>query len=109
MRWVLKIAGTVLGSLVAIALVTLVFLLHGPAIPDHSDYQLDLATLRKLADQSPGARPVKLNAAEVAHADELAAVFLGGVRFDRLRLVFPSYQVLYPDGSMVIVDAPPGR
>jgi glyoxylase-like metal-dependent hydrolase (beta-lactamase superfamily II) len=109
MRRFLRIAFIVIGTIVTIALVALVFLVQGPAVPGHSDYQLDLATLRKLADQPAGAHPVKINAAEIAHASAPAAVFLGGVRFDRHQLVFPSYQVLYPDGSMVIVDAPPGR
>ena len=109
MRRFLKIAGIVVGTIVAIALVALVFLVQGPSVPEHSDYQIDLATLRKLADQAAGARPVKINAAEVATSNPPAAAFLGGVRFDRHKIVFPSYQVLYPDGSMVIVDAPPGR
>jgi glyoxylase-like metal-dependent hydrolase (beta-lactamase superfamily II) len=109
MRRFLKIMGIVIGTIVTIALIALVFLLQGPAIPEHSDYQIDLVTLRKLADQSAGARPVKINAAEVATGKAPAAVFLGGVRFDRHQMVFPSYQVLYPDGSMVVVDAPPGR
>jgi glyoxylase-like metal-dependent hydrolase (beta-lactamase superfamily II) len=109
MRRFLRIAGIVVGTIVAIALVALVFLVQGPAVPEHSDYQIDLATLRKLADQTAGARPVKINAAEVAISNPPAALFLGGVRFDRHQIVFPSYQVLYADGSMVIVDAPPGR
>jgi glyoxylase-like metal-dependent hydrolase (beta-lactamase superfamily II) len=109
MRRFLRIAFIVIGSIVTIALIALVILLQGPGVPDHSDYQLDLATLRKLADQLAGAHPVKINAAEVAHGNPPAAVFLGGVRFDRHEIVFPAYQVLYPDGSMVIVDAPPGR
>jgi glyoxylase-like metal-dependent hydrolase (beta-lactamase superfamily II) len=109
MRRFLRIAGIVIGTLVTIALVALVFLLQGPAVPDHSEYQIDLATLRKLADQPAGAHPVRINAAEVAHGNAPAALFLGGVRFDRRQLVFPSYQVLYPDGSTVVVDAPPGR
>ena len=54
MRRFLRIAGIVIGTIVTIALVALVFLLQGPAVPDHSDYQLDLATLRKLADQPAG-------------------------------------------------------
>ena len=109
MRRFLKIAGMVLGALVAIALVVLVILLQGPAVPEHSDYQIDLATLRKLAGQTAGARPVKINAAEIAHGNPPAAFFLGGVRFDRHAAVFPAYQVLYPDGTMVVVDAPPGH
>src|ERR1700688_3591865 len=106
MRRFLRITFIVIGTIVTIALVALVFLVQGPAVPDHSDYQLDLATLRKLADQPAGAHPVKINAAEVAHGNPPAAVFLGGVRFDRHEIVFPSSQVLYADGSMVIVDAP---
>jgi glyoxylase-like metal-dependent hydrolase (beta-lactamase superfamily II) len=108
MRRFLRIAAIVLGAIVTIVLVALVFLLQGPAVPEHSDYQLDLATLRKMSEQTAGARPVKINAAEVGHTDAPAAVFLGGVRFDRQRLVFPSYQILYADGSMIVVDAPPG-
>jgi glyoxylase-like metal-dependent hydrolase (beta-lactamase superfamily II) len=109
MRRVLKIAGIAVGAIVAVALVALVFLVQGPAVPEHSDYQLDLATMRKLAEQTAGAQPVKINAAAVARSNPPAALFLGGVRFDRHAIVFPSYQVLYSDGSMIIVDAPPGR
>jgi glyoxylase-like metal-dependent hydrolase (beta-lactamase superfamily II) len=109
MRRFLKIAGIVVGAIVVVAIVALVFLLHGPGVPEHSDYQLDLATLRKLADQQGGARPVKINAAEVAGAAVPAAFFLGGVRFDRQQAVFPAYQILYADGTMIVVDAPPGR
>src|SRR5229473_3274953 len=109
MRRFLKIAGIILGAIVTIVVVALVFLLHGPPVPNHSDYQLDLAMLRKLAGQPAGSRPVQINAAEVARAKAPAALFLGGVRFDRHQLVFPAYQVLYPDGTMIIVDEPPGR
>jgi glyoxylase-like metal-dependent hydrolase (beta-lactamase superfamily II) len=109
MRRFLRIAAIAIGTILTTALVVFVFLLQGPAVPDHSDYQIDLATLRKLADQPAGAHPLKINAAEVAHGNPPAALFLGGVRFDRHAMVFPSYQVLYADGSMVIVDAPPGR
>jgi glyoxylase-like metal-dependent hydrolase (beta-lactamase superfamily II) len=109
MRRFLRIAGITIGALVAIVLIALGFLVQGPSVPEHSDYQIDLATLRKMAGKVAGALPVKINAAEVAKSKPLAAVFLGGVRFDRHEIVFPSYQVLYADGSMVIVDAPPGR
>lgn len=109
MRRFLKIAGIVVGAIVVVAVVVLVVLLQGPGVPEHSDYQLDLATLRKLADQAGGAGPVKINAAEVARANVPAAFFLGGVRFDRQEAVFPAYQILYADGTMIVVDAPPGR
>ena len=109
MRRFLRIAAITVGTLVTIALIALVFLVQGPSVPEHSDYQIDLATLRKMAGQVAGPLPVKINAAEVARSNPPAAVFLGGVRFDRHEIVFPTYQVLYADGSMVVVDAPPGR
>ncbi|HUA33612.1 MAG TPA: MBL fold metallo-hydrolase [Candidatus Binataceae bacterium] len=109
MRRFLKIAAIAIGSAIVVVAIALAFLLQGPPIPDHSDYQIDLATLRKLADQDSGAKPVKVNAAVIAQGNPPAAMFLGGIRFDRYHMVFPSYQVLYPDGTMVIVDAPPGR
>jgi len=103
-----KIAGAIVAGLIVLAFVIVAFMLQGPAIPGHSDYQLDLATVRKLTDQTPGAKPEHLNAALVAQAYPRAALFLGGIRFDRHHIVFPSYQILYDDGSMIIVDAPPG-
>jgi glyoxylase-like metal-dependent hydrolase (beta-lactamase superfamily II) len=103
-----KIAAAVIAGMIVLALVIVAYVLQGPPIPDHSDYQLDLPTLRKLADQPAGAKPEHLNAAAVAEAYPRAALFLGGIRFDRHHVVFPSYQILYPDGSMIIVDAPPG-
>ncbi|MGH7948391.1 MAG: MBL fold metallo-hydrolase [Candidatus Binataceae bacterium] len=107
MRRIARIAVPILAIVIAAAAVGAVLLLGSPSIPERSDYQLDIATLRQMADQPEGVRPVTLNAAIVAEAAVPAAFFLGGLRFDRLQVVFPAYQVLYPDG-MVIIDAPPG-
>jgi glyoxylase-like metal-dependent hydrolase (beta-lactamase superfamily II) len=107
MRRILRIGLRVLAVVAIGAVVAIVILLGSPAIPDHSDYQLDIATLRQMADTPTGARPIGVNAAIVGEGMPPAAFFLGGVRFDRHHAVFPSYQVLYPDG-MVIIDAPPG-
>ena len=60
MRRFLRIAGIVIGTIVTIALVALVFLLQGPAVSDHSDYQLDPAPLRNSPTNRRGARPVKI-------------------------------------------------
>ena len=94
-------------AVLAVILIALPVLLGSPSIPEQSDYQLDIGTLRQMADQQKGARPIRVNAAIVGEATPPAAFFLGGLRFDRYHAVFPSYQVLYPDG-MVIIDAPPG-
>ncbi|MGH7865355.1 MAG: MBL fold metallo-hydrolase [Candidatus Binataceae bacterium] len=107
MRRIARIAVPILAMVIVAATVAAVLLQGSPSIPDRSDYQLDLATLRQLADQSAGARPAKLNAAIVAEAKVPALFFLGGLRFDQLPIVFPAYQVVYAD-AVVIIDAPPG-
>src|ERR1700674_1516762 len=107
MRRVLRIGSRVLAVVVVGILIALPVLLGSPSIPEQSDYQLDVGTLRQLADQQSGARPTRVNAAIVGEATPPAAFFLGGLRFDRYHAVFPAYQVLYPHGT-VIIDAPPG-
>jgi glyoxylase-like metal-dependent hydrolase (beta-lactamase superfamily II) len=108
MRRILRIAVRILAVLAIVVVVAAVFLLGSPGIPDHSDYQLDISKLRRLAGEPQGPRPLRLNAAVVAEAMVPAAIFLGGLRLDRHHAAFPAYQVLYPVG-MVIIDAPPGR
>ncbi len=94
-------------AFLVLILIALPVLLGSGSIPEHSDYRLDIGTLRQLADRQRGARPTRVNAAIVGEATPPAAFFLGGLRFDRYHAVFPAYQVLYPD-AMVIIDAPPG-
>ena len=79
MRRVLKIAGVVVGVIVAVVLVALVFLLQGPTVLEHSDYQIDLATLRQLAYKTSEAWPVTVDAAEVKRRNMTPAFFLRGV------------------------------
>ena len=109
MRRALRIVVRILLVLVVAVVAAAFYLVGSPTIPEHSEYQLDIATLRQLADQQKGERPVRINAGIVGEAKVPALFFLGGIRFDRHRAVFPAYQVLYADGSMVMVDAPPGR
>lgn len=108
MRRFLRIAGIVFGALILAAIAAVVFLQGSPSVPAHSDFQLDLATLRELSELPKGGRPIAINASVVEESMVPAAMFLGGIRFDRHAVVFPAYQVLFPDG-IIIVDAPPGR
>jgi glyoxylase-like metal-dependent hydrolase (beta-lactamase superfamily II) len=108
MRRFLRFVVRVLLLLVVVVVAAAYYLLGSHSIPARSDYQLDITTLRQLADQQKGLRPVRINAGAVGQAQVPAMFFLGGLRFDRYQAVFPAYQVLYADGSMVLVDAPPG-
>ena len=108
MRRIIRVVLWGLGGLLVIVLALTPYLFGSAAIPDTSDYQLDLPTLRHLADQRNGEKPLRVNAAVVCDAMVPAAFFRGGIRFDRQRAVFPGYQIVYSDGA-IIIDAPPGR
>src|SRR5260370_40236744 len=108
MRRFFKFLAGIVAILFVVTLVSAPFLLGSVTIPEHSDYQLDLSTLRKLAEQTPGPRPLRINAAVVDDAMAPAAIFLGGIRFDRHRMVFPAYEGVYSN-TVVVIDGPPGR
>jgi len=84
------------------------YLLSPPAIPQHSNFELDLQELRGLATVHSGSLPERVNVAIVAESSNPAAGVLGGVRFDQSVFVWTSFQVVGPDRSIVI-DAPPNE
>jgi len=85
-----------------------VYLLGSPAVPEKSNYQLDMVQLRGLARQKPGALPLRINVMVVAEPQMPAAVVLGGPKLNRQVMEFDSFQIVFPDGQ-IIVDAPPSR
>ncbi len=82
------------------------YLLAPSRIPEHSSFELDLRELRRLARVHPGLLPRKVNVAVVAESTTPAAGVLGGVRFDTSVFVWTSFQIVAPDG-FIIIDAPP--
>ena len=82
------------------------YLLGRVAVPEKSDYALDLGEIRRLASAVPGEPPQRVNHEQVAAASLPAgAVFAG----ESLRAPHPmshgAYQVVYGDGSFVMIDS----
>lgn len=100
-RW-LRIA---LLSVVAIALVAVVggsWLTAREAPPERSDYTLDLARIRALAEETPGPRPSAIHSALLAEAEIPRAAVFAGESFDPHPMVHQVFQVVWPERSLLI-------
>jgi glyoxylase-like metal-dependent hydrolase (beta-lactamase superfamily II) len=102
----LRIALWTVGVLALLGFGASRYLLGRTPVPETSSYVLDLAEIRRLASSLPGERPVRVNHEQVAVASlPRAAVFAG----ESLRTPHPmthgAYQIVYPDGYVVIDSA----
>ena len=89
--------------LLALGFVGYRYLLGRTAVPETSTYALDMDELRRLAASLPGERPVRVNHEQVAEAALPRGVVFAG---ESLRTPHPmthgAYQIVYPDGYVVI-------
>jgi glyoxylase-like metal-dependent hydrolase (beta-lactamase superfamily II) len=107
MRRVLRIAAGLLGVLALALGAVLLAGQRGVPVPVHSSYRIDLAQLHELAQRREGARPGALNALVVGRGElPRGAVVAGQSWLERLPRVFAAFQILYPDGRSIVVDAP---
>jgi glyoxylase-like metal-dependent hydrolase (beta-lactamase superfamily II) len=108
-RRILKIALYVLlATLIIIGIAGYVLLAISP-VPDTSDYEVDLALVRQLAQEGEGPLPVRLNAMIVAEGGFPEIMVIAGNGFQEQRMTFPSFQVVYEDEGAIIVDAVQSR
>jgi glyoxylase-like metal-dependent hydrolase (beta-lactamase superfamily II) len=98
------IAGVVIFALATVVGVAAYVLLGISPVPEVSTYQLDVAQVRQLATSGDGSLPVRLNALIVAEGANANILITAGSGFQKQRMVFPSFQVVYEDGT-VVVDA----
>ncbi len=103
-RRILTIVGIVILALVIVVGVAGYVLLGVSPVPETSSYQLDVAQVRQLAASGDGALPVRLNALIVAEGTNAKTLIIAGGGFQDQRMVFPSFQVVYEDGT-IVVDA----
>lgn len=106
MRRFLKVVLVVVVALVVLGFVATRYMLGREAVPETSDYVLDLAEIRRLASSLPGERPLRVNHEQVAEASlPRGAIFAG----ESIRTPHPmthgAYQVVYPDGYVLIDSA----
>ena len=96
----------VVGVLVVIALGAGWYLLGRTPVPGKSSYQLDLAQVRQLASSLPGEGPARVNHEQVAVGSlPEGAVFAGRSLREQHPMTHGAYQVLYGDGSFVMIDS----
>lgn len=93
-----------LGVLLLVGGATFLLLGYSP-VPAAAQHPFDLARMRSLAVESGQPLPVRLNAMIVADGAYPSALVAAGSGFQNLRMAFPTFQVVYADGAIVI-DAP---
>ena len=82
------------------------YLFGRTTVPEQSSYALDLTEIRRLASSLPGERPVRVNHEQVALASlPRGAVFAGESLSKPHPMTHGAYQVVYPDGYVVIDSA----
>jgi glyoxylase-like metal-dependent hydrolase (beta-lactamase superfamily II) len=98
-----RLAIIVVVSLTLLWLVKYILFDHSP-VPETTDYSLNIAEARVLARRQPGALPLRLNGMLIGESSfPSSAAIAGDGLFTERPLVFTSFQVAYPD-STIIVD-----
>src|SRR5262245_11139486 len=98
-RWGLRI-GVALLALVAGAYWWLLM----ESGPGTGKFQIDLAELRRLADEGGGARPTQVRVEEIAHFQFPAIVIEAGEGWEMQDMNVFSYQLVYADGTSGVID-----
>jgi glyoxylase-like metal-dependent hydrolase (beta-lactamase superfamily II) len=101
----LKIAGVALVSLAGIVLAAGYFLFRAEPVPEASDYLIDRNELKYMAHAIPGPLPVRVDHRRIAVTQMPRALIFSGFDFTPHTLVHGVYQVVYPDGSYLLIDA----
>lgn len=82
------------------------YLFDSSPVPETSDYRIDLAEIRALARNQPGALPLELRGLLVGESTfPSSAAIAGEGLFSERRLIFTSYQAVYPDRTAIIDTA----
>jgi len=80
-------------------------LLEREAVPDSSGYAIDRNELRYMAHAIAGSLPVRVNHHRIAVTHLPRAMIFSGFDFEPHAMVHGVYQIVYADGSYVLVDA----
>jgi len=103
---ILRIGLVVLAVLLVLGAGAYAWLTARELPPERSAYGLELNELRRLAGSLPGAPPAEVRSELVATAEmPRGAMFAGESLFAAQLLVHQSFQVVYPDGGFLVLDA----
>jgi glyoxylase-like metal-dependent hydrolase (beta-lactamase superfamily II) len=90
----------------ALVAVSLSVGLGTPAIAPISEFELGLDELRRLAAAPIDELPERIGVLEVTHTSKLLATAIGGATLERFEMPWTSFQIVYPESS-IVVDVPP--
>jgi glyoxylase-like metal-dependent hydrolase (beta-lactamase superfamily II) len=99
----LMIGLVILALLVLAGGVAVYLLFYASPVPETSQYALDMGRVRQMAVEGGQPLPLSLNTMIIAEGGYPSALVVAGSGFQTQRMVFPVFQVVYPD-STVIVD-----
>lgn len=74
-------------------------------VPAETDYDVGLDALRRLARSGDGALPIEIRFENIADGAMPRAAILARASFEPTDMPRPVFQVVYPDGRYVLVDA----
>jgi glyoxylase-like metal-dependent hydrolase (beta-lactamase superfamily II) len=93
---------TILAILVVVIAVAGYVLLGYSPLPKTSTYQLDMDQIRQLAGTDPSLFPVRLNTLILGQGSMPQFVVFAGGGLQQMRMPVPVFQVVYPDGTVII-------
>jgi glyoxylase-like metal-dependent hydrolase (beta-lactamase superfamily II) len=105
MKKAVKIGLIVVACLVVLGFVGKYLLLDRASIPKESSFTIDMDEVRKLATADGGALPVEVRSLIVAQGAFPAWMVVAGGGGGEIPISFVSYQIVYPDKTVVIDSA----
>jgi glyoxylase-like metal-dependent hydrolase (beta-lactamase superfamily II) len=102
---VLRIFAVSTVAILVIAFMAARYLLGPEPVPETSDYAIDRAELKYMAHAIPGPLPVRVNHQRIAIAQMPRSAIFSGFDFTPHDMAHGAYQVVYADGSYVLIDA----
>lgn len=102
---ILKRIGLGLALLLIAVFLAGFYLLGSEAVPETTNYDIDLARLRLLARSMPGELPSDLRFEVIASGELARGLIMARESFTPVEMPRPVFQVLYPDGEYVLIDS----
>jgi len=85
------------------------YYLRSEAVPEISNYDLDLAELRKLARSGSGDLPVDIRMEMVGTASLPGALMMAGRSWDGIEMTHVVFQIVWQSGTFVLIDSAQDR
>lgn len=93
----------------AVSLLSGCYYLESEPVPDVSNYDLDLAELRRLARSDEGELPSEIRLEMIGTATLPGAMMMAGRSWDPIEMTHVVFQVVWPNGNSLLIDGAQDR